>query len=73
MRALEIPHFERLSDLERVALAEDILASVRDSESLPSPIAHRVELDRRWSAYEDDPTRALSKDQFRKRVAAMKQ
>jgi putative addiction module component (TIGR02574 family) len=72
MRALEIPHFERLSDVERVALAEDILSSLRDAESLPSPIAHHVELDRRWAAFQANPALALSKEQFHKRVATLK-
>ena len=72
MRAMEIPHFAELSDFERVALAEDILASVRDVESLPSPMAHRIELDRRWADYVTNPAIALTKEQFRERVAKLK-
>lgn len=42
----EIPNFDQLSDLDRLALAEEILATIRDPDSLPSPLGHRVELDR---------------------------
>ena len=68
----EIPNFDQLSDLERLELAEEILAAIRDPDSLPSPMAHRVELDRRWASYQADPSIALTKKQFREQVAALK-
>jgi putative addiction module component (TIGR02574 family) len=72
MRATEIPNFEQLSDQERVALADEILGSLRQPETLPPPVAHRVELDRRWAAYEANPGIALSSQQFRAQVAALR-
>ena len=72
MRATEIPNFDRLSDEERVALADEILGSLRAPDSLPPPMAHRVELDRRWAAYEANRTIALSREQFRAQVAALR-
>ena len=68
----EIPNFVKLSDLERLALAEEILAAIRDPNSLPSPMAHRVELYRRWASYQAEPSIALTKEQFREQVAALK-
>ena len=68
----DIPNFDQLSDLDRLALAEEIFAAIRDPDSLPSPIAHRVELDRRWASYQVDPSIALTKEQFRKQAASLK-
>lgn len=73
MRTTEIPDFERLNDIERLALAEEILGSLQHPESLPPPAAHRVELDRRWAGYQANPGQALSKEQFRAQVAALRQ
>lgn len=64
MHATDIPDFEKLTDSERVALADELLASVRDPESLPPPIAHQLELERRWAAFEKDPSRGLTKEEF---------
>ena len=72
MRTTEIPNFARLTDMERIALAEKILGSIRQPESLPSPIVHRRELERRWAAYKANPAIARSKNQFRAEVAALK-
>lgn len=72
MRTAEIPNFERMSDTERLALAEEILGSLQHPESLPPPAAHRVELDRRWAAYQANPGIALTKEQFRAQVTALR-
>jgi putative addiction module component (TIGR02574 family) len=72
MHATEIPNFDRLTDTERLTLADEILGSLRSPESLPPPLAHRTELDRRWAAFEAEPSRALTKEQFRARVAALR-
>jgi putative addiction module component (TIGR02574 family) len=64
VHATDIPNFEQLTDHERIALADELLASVRDPEALPPPIAHQLELERRWAAFEKDPSRALTKEQF---------
>ena len=72
MRTTEIPNFDRLSDHERMALADEILGSLRNPDALPPPLAHRAELDRRWAAYEQNPGIALSREQFRAQVTALK-
>jgi putative addiction module component (TIGR02574 family) len=72
MRTTEIPNFDQLSDRERVALADEILGSLKHPDALPPPLAHRAELDRRWAAYEANPGIALSREQFRAQVAALK-
>ena len=45
-------------------LAEELMASIRNPDALPEPVAHRLELERRWAEYEADPGIALSEDQF---------
>ena len=72
MRTTEIPNFDRLPDQERVALSDEILGSLRNPDSLPPPLAHRLEIDRRWAAYEANPNIAISHEQFRAQVAALK-
>jgi len=72
MRATEIPNFESLSDRERLALADEILSSLKNPDALPPPLAHREKLDRRWAAFEQNPSIALSREQFRTQVAALK-
>jgi len=68
----DIPNFEQLTDLERLELAEELIASIRNPEALPQPLAHRLELERRWAQYEKDPTIGLSEDQFWNKVKALK-
>ena len=72
MNVKDIPNFEQLTDLERLGLAEEVAASVRNPEALPAPVAHRLELERRWSDYERNPSAALSQDQFWTKVEALK-
>jgi putative addiction module component (TIGR02574 family) len=72
MSLVDIPNFEQLSDLERLKLAEELVASVRIPESLPPPVAHRLELERRWVEYERNPALGLSQEQFWAQVRALK-
>ncbi len=72
MSVTDIPNFEQLTDLERLELAEELIASIRNPEALPEPLAHRLELERRWAQYEKDPTIGLSEDQFWNKVKALK-
>jgi putative addiction module component (TIGR02574 family) len=64
MSVMDIPNFEQLSDLERMKLAEEIMATVRDQDALPAPLAHRLELEPRWAEYERKPGNALSEEEF---------
>ena len=68
MRVTEIPNFEQLSDLERLELAKELVASVRNPEALPPPVAHRLELERRWAEYERNPSIGLSQNEFWARI-----
>jgi putative addiction module component (TIGR02574 family) len=63
MRLEEIPNFKRMTDIERLELAEDLLASV-DLEKLPSPLSHRLELENRWREFERDPGIGLTENEF---------
>jgi putative addiction module component (TIGR02574 family) len=72
MRITEIPNFDRLSDQERLALADEILGSLKNPDALAPPLAHRAELDRRWAAYEANPGIALDREQFRAQVTALR-
>ena len=73
MRVTDIPNFEQMSDLERIELAEDLMASIRDPEALPPPVAHRVELERRWESYAQNAARGLSSEEFWAQVRASKE
>jgi putative addiction module component (TIGR02574 family) len=70
MGLTDIPNFERMTDLERLQLAEELIASIRDPDALPDPVAHRLELERRWAEYEQNPSIAQTEDQFWNRVRA---
>jgi putative addiction module component (TIGR02574 family) len=72
MSVKDIPNFEQLTDLERLGLAEELIASLRNPEALPAPLAHRLELDKRWSLYEKDPSSALTEKQFWSEVRSLK-
>jgi hypothetical protein len=41
MSVKDIPNFDQLTDLERLGLAEELVASVRNPDILPAPVAHR--------------------------------
>jgi putative addiction module component (TIGR02574 family) len=71
VRITEIPNFDKLSDQDRIALADEILGSLRHPDALPPPLALRAELDRRWAAYEANPCIALNREQFRAQVAVI--
>jgi putative addiction module component (TIGR02574 family) len=72
MRVQDIPNFEQLTDLDRLELAEELIASVRHPETLPAPVAHRLELERRWAEYERNPNTGRSQSQFWAQVQALK-
>ena len=72
MRAQDIPNFDQLSDIDRLELAEELVASIRHPEALPTPVVHRLELERRWAEYERNPEAALSIEQFWAQVDALK-
>jgi putative addiction module component (TIGR02574 family) len=67
-----IPNFDQLTDLQKLELAEELVASIRNPEALPAPLAHRIELERRWAEYEKNPAIGLSQEQFWSEVSALK-
>ena len=72
VKASEIPHFDELTDLQKLELAEELVASIRNPEALPPPVVHRIELERRWAEYEKNPAIGLSQEQFWSEVSALK-
>ena len=72
MSVKDIPNFEQLTDLERLGLAEEVAASIRNPDALPAPLAHRLELEKRWALYEQNPSVARSKNQFWAEVESLK-
>jgi len=71
MRVNDIPEIARLSVPERILLVEDLWESIAAEEaSVPVPLSHREELDRRLAEYEKDPGNLLTLDELRGRVEA---
>jgi putative addiction module component (TIGR02574 family) len=68
----DFPNFDQLTDLQKLELAEELVASIRNPEALPAPLAHRIELERRWAEYEKNPAIGLSQEQFWSEVSALK-
>ncbi len=68
MRVTDIPNFDKLSDRQRLELAEELIMSVRSRESLPPPLLHELDIERRWADYEKNPSAVLSEEQFWKQV-----
>jgi hypothetical protein len=64
MSVTDIPNFEKLSDLEKVELAGELYASIRNPEALPVPLAQALELQRRGGEFERNPGSALSQEPF---------
>jgi hypothetical protein len=71
MRLEEIPNFEQMTDIQRLELAEDLLASV-NLEKLPPPVSHRLELENRWREFERDPGIGLTENEFWARIRGKK-
>ncbi|WP_221030316.1 addiction module protein [Actomonas aquatica] len=72
MKTAEIPRFQELSDLERLALADEILGTLREPESLPSPAWHGAELARRWQDFESGGSSPMTRQQFWAEVERLK-
>ena len=72
VKVADIPNFDQLTDLQKLELAEELVASIRNPEALPAPIAHRIELERRWAEYEKNSAIGISQEQFWSEVSALK-
>jgi len=67
MKLAEMPHLQAASPAEKIALIDELWASI-PIESLPMPASHLAELDRRVAAVRTDPTRALTPEEARQRI-----
>lgn len=61
---MDIENFEQMTDGERLMLAEELLASLRNLSELPPSPQHGLELEQRWQEFQTNPAIGLSKDQF---------
>jgi len=69
MKLAEIPELQAASPAEKIALIDELWASI-PRESLPAPQSHLTELDRRVVAVQKDPSRALTPVEARQRIRA---
>ena len=69
MKLAEIPELQAASPAEKIELIDELWASI-PRESLPSPKSHLAELDRRVTAIQKDPSRALTPEEARERIRA---
>ena len=70
MRAVDIPDFHNLSRSEKILLVEELWDEIASDESVPFPISHAQELDRRLDQHRSNPGRLLSIDELRDRLSA---
>lgn len=69
MKLAEIPELKAASPAEKIELIDELWASI-PRESLPVPKSHLTELDRRVAAVQQDPARALTPEEARRRIRA---
>ncbi|MGA2051994.1 MAG: addiction module protein [Opitutales bacterium] len=67
MTIAEIPQLKSASPAEKIALIDELWASI-PPEKLPIPKSHLEELERRVAAIKKDPSRALTPAEARKRI-----
>jgi putative addiction module component (TIGR02574 family) len=69
MKLAEIPELQAASPAEKIALIDELWASI-PRESLPAPKSHLIELERRVAAAQKDPSRVLTPEEARQRIRA---
>jgi len=67
MRLAEIPELQSASATEKIELIDELWASI-PRDSLPTPISHLTELERRVTEVAEDPARALTPEEARQRI-----
>ncbi|MBI4326461.1 MAG: addiction module protein [Chloroflexi bacterium] len=73
MKLADLSEVRALSTREKLQLMDELWADVaRDLESLEVTRKEQEILDERWAAYLRDPSRALTLEQFRERVNALR-
>lgn len=69
MRVSDIPEIERLSAPEKILLVEDLWDSIAlDEATVPVPLSHMEELDKRLRRYEAHPGDLLSLEELRSKI-----
>jgi len=69
MKLAEIPELRAASPEEKIELIDELWASI-PRESLASPQSHLQRLDQRVAAVHEDPSRALTSEDARRRIRA---
>lgn len=73
MTLTELPQVQALSARDKLALVDEIWASVgSDLESLEVTAEERAMLETRWSAFLSEPSAALTVDEFKDQVSALR-
>lgn len=74
MKLADLPEVQALSAREKLELADELWRAVaRDLENLEVSSAEKELLDQRWSAYLRDPSSALTVEQFKDKVKALRE
>lgn len=69
MKLAEIPELKAASPAEKIALIDELWASI-PRDTLPSPQSHLRELDQRTAAIQQNPSKALTPEEARQRIRA---
>lgn len=73
MRALDIPHIEKLSISEKILLVEDLWDNIiADEHDIPVPQSHKKELSKRLDRYKTTPGNLLSLKELKTRIEKRK-
>ena len=73
MKLADLPEVRALSAREKLQLVDELWADVaRDLESLEVTREEQEILEERWAAFLHDPSRALTLNQFKERVEALR-
>jgi putative addiction module component (TIGR02574 family) len=74
MKLADLPQVRALSPEEKLQLVDELWQDVaRDLEKKEISAAERELLDERWAAFLRDPSSALTLDQFKTRVKALRE
>jgi putative addiction module component (TIGR02574 family) len=73
MRVKDLPEISKLSTPEKILLVEDLWDNISaDAASIPVPVSHKAELDKRLKRYQSAPGTLLSLDDLRERIEKRK-
>jgi putative addiction module component (TIGR02574 family) len=73
MKLADLPQVRALPAEEKLQLLDELWQDVaRDLESMEVSPAERKLLDERWAAFQNDPSSALSLEQFKTQVRALR-